>query len=201
VLTIKCNKHGLNVVARIVTSGGIIVYPTDTVYGLGCNPFDAKAVNRVIKLKGRIGKPLPILCSSIDKVVELVNLNELGLKLASKFWPGPLTLVAKMRERRLPYEVTLGIDKLGVRIPNHSCALKLINLCGGYLIGTSANRSGMKSPTNPDEVFKTLDSKFDVLVNGGPTPLRLESTVVDITPGRILIIREGALKERDIMGT
>jgi L-threonylcarbamoyladenylate synthase len=197
-LIVKCDEEGLVKASEMVKKGRIVVYPTDTVYGLGCDPHNSTAIERLFQLKSREYKPLPVLCSSIDIVEELVELNERGLKLASKFWPGPLTIVAK-KKKALPKILTCGCDKLGVRIPNHEGARKLIELCGGSLVGTSANKSGLKSPRTPDEVLEVLGRGFDIMIDGGPTPLGKESTVIDLTGKKIKVIREGAIKASDLL--
>jgi len=193
-LIVKCDEEGLIKASEMVKKGKTVIYPTDTVYGLGCNPYDPSAIDRVFELKSRRCKPLPVLCSSIEVVEKLVELDKRVLNLASNFWPGPLTIVAKKKDKNLPQILTCGSDKLGVRIPNHRWAKRLIELCGGSLVGTSANKSGLKSPKNPSEVLKNLGRGFDVMVDGGPTPLGKESTVIDLTGENPLVIREGALK-------
>lgn len=182
----------------MVKKGKIVVYPTDTVYGLGCDPYNSAAIKRLFKIKSREFKPLPVLCSSIDIVKEIVELNEKELKLASEFWPGPLTIIAK-KKKALPEILTCGSDKIGVRIPNHECARRLIELCGGSLVGTSANKSGLKSPKTPEEVFKVLGRGFDIMIDDGPTPLGKESTVIDLTDEELKVIREGAIKISDLL--
>ncbi|MEM3437806.1 MAG: L-threonylcarbamoyladenylate synthase, partial [Nitrososphaerales archaeon] len=129
-LIVKCDEEGLIKASEMVKKGKIVVYPTDTVYGLGCDPYNVIAIKRLFEIKSREFKPLPVLFSSINIVKEIVELNEIGLKLASNFWPGPLTIVAK-KIKALPEILTCGSDKIGVRIPNHDCARRLIELCGG----------------------------------------------------------------------
>ncbi|NWG09428.1 MAG: threonylcarbamoyl-AMP synthase [Nitrososphaerales archaeon] len=193
-LIVKCDEESLIKASEMVKKGKVVVYPTDTVYGLGCNPYDSSAIDRVFELKSRKCKPLPVLCSSMDVVRRLVKLDERGIRLASKFWPGPLTIIAKKRDEALPKILTCGSDKLGIRIPNHEGAKRLIELCGGSLVGTSANKSGLKSPKNPSEVLKRLGRGFDLMIDGGPTTLGKESTVIDLAGENPLVIREGALK-------
>ncbi|MGQ9718884.1 MAG: L-threonylcarbamoyladenylate synthase [Nitrososphaerales archaeon] len=193
-LIVKCDEEGLIKASEMVKKGKVVVYPTDTVYGLGCNPYDPSAIDRVFELKSRKCKPLPVLCSSMDVVRRLVKLDERGMRLASKFWPGPLTIIAKKRGEALPKILTCGSDKLGIRIPNHEGAKRLIELCGGRLVGTSANKSGLKSPKNPSEVLKRLGRGFDLMIDGGPATLGKESTVIDLTGENPLVIRKGALK-------
>ncbi len=134
-------------IGEIVREGGVIVYPTETVYGIGGDPFRESVVKRVIQIKERGVKEMPVLVSDFAKAKELVDFDELSIRLASAFWPGPLTLVLKRRESvKLPYELTAGKVTLGLRVPNHRLALKIIEASGGALIGTSANISGRPPP-------------------------------------------------------
>ena len=176
--------------------GGVVVYPTDTVYGIGCNPYNEKAILRVIKIKAREEKPLPVLCSSIEEASKLVKFPQKAVSLAQKFWPGPLTIVSKIIDKRLPRILSMGTGKLGVRVPDHECALALIKLAGGKLVGTSANKSGLKSPTSAEEVKKVLPSVYDILLDGGNTPLKAESTVIEVVDDKIKVLREKAISKR-----
>lgn len=185
--------------SKMVKRGVLIVYPTDTVYGLGCDPYNPVAVEKVFHLKARRDKPLPVLCSSVEKVHELVDLHGLGLKLAKKFWPGALTIVATIKVSNLPPLLSLSSPKLGVRVPNLDCARKLIELCGGYLVGTSANRSGSKPPRRAEEALHELGDAFDALVDGGPTPIGRESTVVDVADESVKVIREGVISAMEVL--
>lgn len=174
-------------------NGGIIIYPTDTLYGIGCNPFDKIAVRKLIKLKKRENKPLPVLCENIEQAEKFVDLGELGKKLATNFWPGGLTIIAKSISKDIPQEITGNTGCIGVRVPNHECALKIISLCGGSLIATSANISGSKTLETPEEIDQIFEKKYDVLIYGGKRPSGVQSTVVDVTDGTVKIIREGAI--------
>ena len=199
VVRLGCDKESLFEAVHVIMDGGLVAYPTDTVYGIGCNPFNREALVRIYKLKKRLDKPVPILCSNIDHVKELVTLGVQGLKLAARYWPGPLTIVAEIKSKDLVIPAVPRLESLGVRIPNHLIALRLIELSGGKLVGTSANRSASKPPTTADEVLATLGSDFDILLDAGPTPLKEESTVVDITYGKLRILREGALSLRQVI--
>ncbi|HEV2225678.1 MAG TPA: L-threonylcarbamoyladenylate synthase, partial [Nitrososphaerales archaeon] len=126
----KVGQESIAKAAGIVRKGGLVVYPTDTVYGLGADPFDEAAVQRLFEAKGRSAKPVPILCSSLQKAVELVVLSDRGVKMARDHWPGALTLVAPLR-KRLPAILTPGTGNLGVRVPAHQACLELISACGG----------------------------------------------------------------------
>lgn len=199
-LRVKCDDEGWFKGVEIIKKGGVVVYPTDTVYGVGCDPFNESTVRRVIELKGHanVRKPLPILCSSLQHALRLVELGEIGLKLASSFWPGALTIVAPLKER-LPSIVTGGLNKLGVRIPNHPCAIKLIEPSGGFIIGISANKTNLKPPITAEDVLKVFNVEFDILLDGGQTPLQMESTVVEISNEKVIILREGYLRYDSIL--
>ncbi len=198
-MIVKCTEEGLIKASELVKKGKLVVYPTDTVYGLGCDPYDSNAIRRVFELKSRECKPLPILCSNMETVEKLVFLDKGKLELISNFWPGPLTIIVKKKDKTLPQILTCSSDKLGVRIPDHSGAKRLIELCGGSLVGTSANKSGSKSPRTPAEVLKELKGGFDLMVDGGPTLLGKESTVVDFTGRNPEVIREGSINKAEIL--
>jgi len=184
--------------AKLVLAGRLIAYPTDTVYGLGCNPFDSDAVERLVKAKERVRGSLPILVSSRADAEKLGEIDETARVLTDKFWPGPLTLVVSIR-RNLPSKVTGDSQLVGLRIPNHKIARELIQECGGAIIGTSANISGHPSLRTGDEVFRELEGRIDLVIDGGPAPLGRESTVVRISGDQVTIIREAAISQHDIL--
>jgi len=196
---LKATVDNIREASRVVKNGGLVVYPTDTVYGLGCDPFNVKAVERVFKVKGeRKEKPLPILASDIKFIKKIANINEKARKIAEKHWPGPLTLVVP-KKPALPNIVTCGLASVGVRIPNHTVAIQLINLCDGLLIGTSANKTGEKSSRNAQEASKQIGEKVDIILDNGPTPLGQESSIVDLTLEKPKMLREGPLNLIDIL--
>jgi L-threonylcarbamoyladenylate synthase len=175
--------------SEIVRRGGLIVYPTDTVYGLGCDPFNEDAVRRLFEVKGRGPKPVPVLCSSASKAEELVILSRKALGLARANWPGALTIVAPTR-RRVPLQLTQGSGNLGVRVPSHSAALALIELCGGWLTGTSANISGQPSSRTAGEALRQVGDLVDMVLDGGVRNGK-ESTVVQVVGDTVTILRTG----------
>lgn len=195
----NCYTDDLTEAADIVKKGGIVIYPTDTLYGIGCNPYNEEAIKKVIHLKRRGAQPLPVLCSDISRAEALVHLGEAGRQLAHSFWPGGLTIVAKAADNKLPSRLIGNSGTLGVRVPNHRGALKLIALCGGCLIGTSANISGEPTLETPEEILKVFDEKFDVLVYGSEKSLGTPSSVVDVVDGNIRIIREGLVPSERIL--
>ncbi|MFL6317906.1 MAG: L-threonylcarbamoyladenylate synthase, partial [Nitrososphaeraceae archaeon] len=185
--------------ASIVTSGGIIVYPTDTIYGIGCNPYNDSSVQRIFKIKGRNQKkPLPILASSIEDVEKIVSLDKIGKLLARKYWPGALTIVSTLRDKNISIKLTAGKKTIGVRIPNNKCTLMLLKHCK-YLVGTSANRSGEKPPKSASEVMSSSLDDFDALLDGGTVEKGIESTIVDISDSTSpKVIREGAIRSEEV---
>jgi L-threonylcarbamoyladenylate synthase len=184
---------------RIVSEGGLVVYPTDTVYGLGCDPFDSKAVSHLLEVKRREGKPIPVLCADFEKGLELVTLGEVGEELARRFWPGALTIVAPLRVE-LPSELTLGKASLGVRVPGHRWCRSLLSACGGWLTGTSANLSGTPSARSADQARSQLRDEVDLIVDGGTLSSK-ESTVVSVVDGSITILRSGEVRvPEEMMG-
>ena len=186
--------------AKLVREGLLIAYPTDTVYGLGCNPFDVDAVDRLVKAKDRVKGSLPILVSSLQDAKGLGEISCSAERLANKFWPGPLTLVVPARTS-FPSKVTGDALLVGLRIPNHEIARRLIKECGGALIGTSANISGRPSLRTAEEVVNELGDRVDMVVDGGPAPLGRESTVVRVLGDESTVLREGAISRDDILKT
>jgi len=183
--------------ATVIQSGGLVVYPTDTVYGLGCDPFDEKAVNTVAIVKGRSKGKFPVLVDTIGRARELGDIGGDVETLALRYWPGPLTIVVAS-QARLPMQLT-GPDKMvGLRIPSRQDTLDLISKAGGSLLGTSANISGNPSLRKAEDAFRVFEGKVDLVLNGGITSIGLESTVVKQTESGIQVLREGAIGSRDI---
>jgi len=183
--------------AAAIQSGGLVVYPTDTVYGLGCNPFDEKAVNMVSTVKGRSKGLFPVLVDTLSRARELGDIGGDVETLALRYWPGPLTIVVAS-QAKLPFQVT-GLEKMvGLRIPDRGDTLDLISKAGGSLLGTSANISGNLSLIKAEDAFKVFNGKVDLVLNGGITSIGLESTVVKQTKFGIQVLREGAIGSSDI---
>jgi len=198
VLKLDCTDENIVIASDGVKKGKMVVYPTDTVYGIGCDPYNDSAVDMIFKIKGRMeGKPLPLLCSSIKHAGRIAKLNKEATKLAERFWPGALTLIAELIDNRISSKVTAGTNTIGVRVPNNQCALQLIDRCGGVLVGTSANRSGYSPAKSTAEVLESLDG-FDILLDGGKTTLGIESTVLDVRTENIALIREGYITRESI---
>ncbi len=195
---LRATKDNIVLASQTVKKGGLVVYPTDTVYGLGCDPFNMEAVTRVFKVKGERDKPLPILASDVESVKKIAFLSETARRVAAKFWPGPLTLVVP-KKPILPDVVTCNLDSVGVRIPQHNVALRLISLSNGLLVGTSANKTGEKPPCTAQEAAEKLRKKVDIFLDGGPALLGAPSTVVDLTQEKPKILREGSISLEELL--
>ena len=183
------DSESIAVAAREVRRGGLVVYPTDTVYGLGCDPLNHAAVRRLFEAKQRDAKAIPVLCSSTEKAAGLVKLNGRALELAAEHWPGALTIVAPL-SRPLPPQLSQGKPNLGVRVPNHQGCLELIAACGGWLTGTSANLSGRPSARTAGEAVDQLGGVVDIVLDGGRLT-GTESTVVEVVGNGVAILRTG----------
>jgi len=185
--------------ARIITKGGLVAFPTETVYGIGADAFNEEAVARVYEAKGRP--------SDNPMIVHIARASEIGLlareinpevvKLADAFWPGPLTMVLRKREE-VPARVTGGLDTVGVRLPDSRIARELIRLAGTPIAAPSANLSGRPSPTTAEHVIEDLDGKVDMILKGPECRIGIESTVVDMTAKPPRVLRPGFVTRDDI---
>ena len=179
--------------AEILRAGGLVAFPTETVYGLGADGLDGAAVRAVFAAKGRpADNPLILHVAGMDQAAGVARLESRARDLAGRFWPGPLTLVLPALDR-VPPEVRAGLPSVAVRCPRHPVALALIAACGRPLAAPSANRSGRPSPTTAAAVLEELDGRIDAVLDGGPCALGVESTVVDATGGDLRLLRLGAL--------
>ena len=195
---LKATEKNIAVASEIVRNGGLVVYPTETVYGLGCDPFNIRAVKRVFQVKGDRKKPLPILASSIEYVEKVAYLSENAKCVATKFWPGPLTIVL-CKKPSLPAIVTCNQDSVGVRVPRHDVALRLIQLSNGLLVGTSANKTGKKPPQTAEEAIEQIGKEVELILDGGPASFGVSSTVVDFTSAKPKLLREGPISLKEIL--
>lgn len=175
-------------------SGGVVAFPTETVYGLGANALDGMAVSRIFEAKGRPATdPLIVHIGQLEDLSHVVNrVPDMALQLAELFWPGPLTLILP-RNPAISQRVSAGLDTVGVRVPAHPIAQELLKMCRLPIAAPSANRFTAPSPTTAEHVLHDLDGRIDVVIDGGPTPIGLESTVLDLSSERPRILRPGAL--------
>ncbi len=187
-------KDKLIYAANIIKNGGLVAFPTETVYGLGANALNSKAVNNIFKAKGRPSdNPLIVHVADSKSIDNLVLKVLPGVqKLINKFWPGPLTLVFR-KSSIIPDEITAGLDTVAIRMPSHPIALALIKESGLPIAAPSANSSGRPSPTLANHVIEDLSGKIDLIIDGGPTDVGLESTVLDTTSIPPSILRPGAV--------
>jgi len=196
ILKVECNEEGIKKTSQIIKEGGIVVFPTDTVYGIGCNPYNEKAVKKIYEIKSREKiKALPVLAYSIDIVKKIVVIDKFTENILQKNWPGPLTLILELKDQELKKSLNLQ-NKIAVRIPDSECTLKLLEKCE-LVVGTSANISGNASYTDPNNCIKNIKN-YDLFLNGGTITSKGESTIIEIKNEAIKIIREGALKMEDI---
>ena len=184
--------------ATLIKKGAVVVFPTDTTYGIGCDPYNIESVERIFEIKHRDTKnPLPVLAYCSDDVERMVLIDGVGRTLAKAYWPGALTIVAPMRDENLPTLVTANKNNIGIRIPKNKCILSVLNHCK-YIVGTSANLTGQKACTNPSEVLKSSLHGYDVLLNGGQVEGGVPSTIVELFNSNYKIIREGAISSLEI---
>jgi L-threonylcarbamoyladenylate synthase len=196
-LKVDCDEEGIEKTFQIIKKGGIIVFPTDTVYGIGCNPYNTNSVEKIYEIKSREKiKSLPVLAYSLDTVKEIARIDTFTEKIIKKYWPGPLTLILELTDKKLKKSLNLD-NKIAVRIPDSKCTLKLLEKCG-LLVGTSANISGSPPSTDPKECLKNI-TNYDVFLNGGTITSKGESTIIEIENEEIKIIRKGVLKKEEIM--
>ena len=179
---------------KILRDGGLVAFPTETVYGLGANALDKKAAHKIYKAKGRPSdNPLIIHIATMESLSLIVShVPTKALELAKRYWPGPLTMIFPKSDI-VPREITGGLDSVAVRMPDHEIALALIAAGGGYIAAPSANTSGRPSPTKAEHVACDLGDNVDMIVDGGETVIGLESTIVDFSSEAITILRPGAI--------
>jgi len=196
-LKVKCNRGGVVKASKIIKNGGIVVFPTDTVYGIGCNPYNKEAIQRIYKIKLReISKSLPILAFSKEVAAKIVEFDKNSEKIAQKIWPGPLTLILKLTDEKLKASLNV-IDKIAIRVPKHQCVLELLKKCN-FVIGTSANISGTGPFRNPQECYQNIHD-FDLFLDGGIITSEGESTIIEFEEGKLKIHREGVLTRMEIL--
>jgi L-threonylcarbamoyladenylate synthase len=189
----------LKAAAEVLRSGGLVAFPTETVYGLGANALDSGAVARIYQAKGRPSdNPLIVHIADKEKVRELVTcIPDSAGRLMDAFWPGPLTLVMP-RAAVVSDAVTAGLETVAVRMPLHPVALALIREAGVPVAAPSANTSGRPSPTSAQHVIEDLMGRVDVIIDAGPAAVGLESTVLDVTSEPAVILRPGGITPRQV---
>ena len=179
--------------AEIIKNGGTVVFPTETVYGLGADGLNSEAVKKIFEAKGRPqDNPLIIHVSSKDLNLYAEEVPQIANKLVEKFWPGPLTIILKKKDI-VPNETSASLDSIGIRMPNNEIALKLIELIETTIAAPSANISGRPSPTDLQRCVEDLDGKVDCILGGEQSDIGVESTIVDCTVNPPLVLRPGGV--------
>ena len=182
--------------AEVLKKGGIVAFPTDTVYGLGAIYSDAQAVRKVFAAKGRPeNKPLSLLVSDSEQVARIADsIPDCAYKLMDRFWPGALTLIFKKKaDAYIPSEVTAGADTIGFRMPDLELTRQIIALADSPLAAPSANISGRRSASNASEAIEDLDGRVDMIIDGGACEVGISSTVLDMSGADYKILREGTV--------
>lgn len=195
----QINNKDLDTIVSTIKDGGLVVFPTETVYGIGADTFNESAVKNIFIAKGRASDNPLIAHISNETMLSMLtdNVPNIAKKLMSAFWPGPLTIVFD-KLPQVPIVVTGGLDTVAVRMPSNKIALSIIESAGVPLVAPSANVSGKPSGTNIDDIYEELHDKVDVIVDGGATDVGIESTVVKIVGDRVIILRPGKVTKEDI---
>jgi L-threonylcarbamoyladenylate synthase len=195
---IPASPESLHLACDVLRAGGLVAFPTDTVYGVGALAFDGVAVESIYAAKDRpVEKAIPVLIAdSSDLAKVTLKVPEMAAQLAARFWPGALTLVVPKHPGLT--EAVSATQTVGVRVPDHPVARGLLRLAGPMAV-TSANLSGQPSPSTVEEVFAQLGGRIALILDGGKTPGGVPSTVVDCTGVEPLILREGPIKKAEIL--
>jgi L-threonylcarbamoyladenylate synthase len=189
--------------AAVLLAGGVVAMPTDTLYGLAADPFSSAAIARVFAIKGRsTERAMPLVAADVDQVISQIGpLSEVARRLASRYWPGPLTLLVA-RPPSIPADVAGGRGEIGVRVPAHAVPRELCRACGRLLTATSANLSGQPASNDPDDVARSLAVDgavgVDLLLDAVRTPGGAPSTIVDVTGRDVRLVRPGAIAWDDV---
>ena len=183
-----------------IRAGEVVVYPTETLYGLGADATNADAIRKIFLMKGRLeSSPIPVIVADMEMLRELVEeVNLISERLIKSFWPGPLTIIFDAK-KSLPAELTAGTGSIGVRIPDSSVAVELVRAACRPLTATSANLSGKQPPSSMSEILSQLAKKPAMIIDVGELPSSAPSTVVDPRGKKVKILRQGAIGEKAIM--
>jgi L-threonylcarbamoyladenylate synthase len=194
------DENLINEAVDKIKNGGLVAFPTETVYGLGANGFDESAAKKIFIAKGRPqDNPLILHVSSIDQVEELVmKIPEVAKKCMEKFWPGPLTILLKKSDK-VSSIITAGLNTVAIRMPENKIALELIKRSNIPIAAPSANTSGRPSPTSAKHVIEDLNGKVDIIIDGGNAGIGLESTVLDLSEETPMILRPGGITKEDLI--
>lgn len=204
-MTERINKQGMERAGQILKNGGLVAFPTETVYGLGANALDEAASSKIYAAKGRPSdNPLIVHIAEMKDLYTIAEtVPEKAKLLAEKFWPGPLTMIFQ-KKSVVPYGTTGGLDTVAVRMPDHQVALELIRCGGGFIAAPSANTSGRPSPTKASHVEEDMGGRIDMIIDGGEVGIGVESTIVDLSGEIPVILRPGYINQamlEEVVGT
>jgi len=186
--------------AAVYKDGGIIAYPAESFYGLGVDPYNEAAVEKLFEIKGRpANKPIPLIVSDMKMVEEIAScLSPLARRVMERRWPGPLTIIIEAK-KGLPKRLTAGTNQVAIRIPGAETARRLVEAIGAPLTTTSANPSNMMPATTAEMVQSYLGDMLDLIIDGGSLPGGLPSTIIDLTQGEPILVREGLLPFSEVL--
>ena len=195
----ELNEESLNQIADSINNGNVVVFPTETVYGIGANGFDENAINKLYEIKERsYNKPISLLVNSFSMIEEVVEeLSDMERVIIDKFFPGPLTLVVK-KNKNIPNILTSGTDYVGIRMPKNKTALRIINAAKVPMATTSTNISGMEADIDFEKAYNDFKDKVDIFVDGGVAQIGVASTVIQVVNDEIKVLREGIISKEEI---
>ncbi len=198
---IPANKGAIEAAAAAIRRGDLVAFPTETVYGLGGDARNGSAVAKIFNVKGRPQfNPLIVHVASTDAAREIGAFTPTAVQLAEAFWPGPLTLILALRDNAgISSLVTCGLDTIGLRVPDHTIAQALLTAADRAIAAPSANRSGHVSPTTADHVAADLGAEGLLILDGGATPIGIESTIIDVSRDRPELLRTGAVTQDQLL--
>lgn len=198
-ILVATDHHAIDKACGVLKAGGLVAFPTDTVYGVGADAFQPRAVEKIYEVKGRpLAKAIPLLIDNAEKLHMVAeDIPEVAWSLALRFWPGALTVVL-YRKPEVPDIVTGRGPTVALRVPDHPFALRLIRAAGGVIAVTSANLSGCPDPTTAGEVMGYLESRIELILDGGRCPGGIPSTVIDLTRAPPSVVRLGAIPRHEL---
>ncbi len=191
----ELNEENLKIIRKILDEDGIIIFPTDTVYGIGCNCFSENAIKKLFDFKERdYSKPINVLTDSVEKIKLVAkSLNEIEDRLIKKYLPGDMTIILEKKDN-VPSILTANLETIGVRIPNHEIALKILKESPYPLATTSVNLSGESPGLEISDFLEEFKDKVDIIVDGGKSKIGIASTIVKVEDYQIKVLRQGKLK-------
>lgn len=189
------DEEELEECVNVIKNGGIIIFPTDTVYGIGCNVWNEEAIKKIFAIKNRnYHKPINVLCSGMQEIQKLVlELKPKEKEIINTYMPGACTLIAN-KKKEISDLLTAGLNTVGVRIPSNEIAIELIKKCGFPLVATSTNISGEHDMVEIEEILTEFKDKVDIIIDGGKSEIGVPSTIVQVENDQIKVLRQGSLK-------